>query len=205
MKVLKMHSQGDDKFDQFVKEQLDKTDVDVSLADTYFAQMQLPPAGQAPPQKRRRRWFFIWFTASCLVAITAYLLITTDANVPTTLPNHSAQTVGEPMPSPPGEPPMATDSDGGKAADPTTQPATTIAKPVDNNRFNQILTNSHAAVKDTALSADTVQHTVTNKIALDITIKDTPQVAAAKKDTASKALRTAVVPPKPKDSVYIVW
>lgn len=196
MKLLKMHDNADGKFDQFVKEQLDKTDVDMALADTYFVQMQWPAAAQAAP-KRRRRWIFIWFAIGSLVAITAYLFTPTDKKAPAALPNR-------PMFSQPSTPAMASDGDTATTTGPAAKQSTVIAKPIDNNLINKTLTIDRAAIKQTALSVDTVEHSIAKKLEHPIIINDTVRMSTAKRDTV-KLLRTAVVPPKAKDSVYIVW
>jgi hypothetical protein len=206
MKLLKMHDNADGKFDRFVKEQLDKTDVDKALADRYFAQMKLPTTELTPPQKRRRHWFFVWFAAGCLVAITAYLLITSDEKTPASLPKKSNNTVGLPStPSKPPAPSTTTNSVGDKVAAQTTQQATAPVMPIDNGQINKTLTKNRAALQDPPLSLDTGLHSKTNKLEQPITINDTVPIPTAQRDSAAKLLRKTVVPPKAKDSVYIIW
>lgn len=205
MKVLKMHDNADGKFDRFVKEQLDKTDVDTALADKYFAQMQLPVAGQAPSNKRKLRWFFICFGIGCLVATTAYLFTATDTKAPT-VPTHS---VAEPATL--DNKPVANASDGNNnVAMPTSTNArdVAVAKTKDSaNGINKILTNDQAAANQSALSVTAVQQNNAPMRPLEQpqAIKDTIHMLKTPKDSAVKALRTAVLPPKAKDSVYIVW
>jgi hypothetical protein len=204
MKLLKMHDNADGKFDRFVKEQLDKTDVDKALADTYFAHMQLP---SAPAQRKKKRWgLWLLLTASCLVAITTYLLITNDGKRPETQPKNGIHTVGQPsITSKPPAPPMATNSGGDKLADQTPQQATTIVMPIDNRQVNKTLTKNQAALIDPPLSVDTGSYSKINKLEQPITINDTVRKPTAQRDSATKVLRKTIVPPKAKDSVYIIW
>lgn len=206
MKVLKMHDNSDEKFDWFVKEQLEKTDVDIALADKYFAQMRWPAAAQSAP-KRKRHWILIWLAIGCLVVITVYLCLPTDKKTAGVLPKNNTHPATQPLHSQPTTPATVSDDtkDTATATGPVAKQARVKTKPIENNQINLFLTNDRAAIKQTALSVDSVVYDMARKTEENITIKNTVSTPSAKRDSAVKLLRTAPVPSKAKDSVYIIW
>jgi hypothetical protein len=213
MKLLKMHDNADGKFDQFVKEQLDKTDVDMALADTYFVQMVLPPA---QVQHKKKRWgLLLLLLASCFTALLVYqfsgntkqsrhkatgnnhtitIQQSTDDATPMTNPinakdsNNKAHKSNTPTlaPTPGNQVPNTVVMPSGNL------PTTTTKDKKTDQPSGTVANFVSALAKDTS-HAIAMPPLPSNQVAVPIVSK--------RKDTlASKAM-----PPKAKDSVYIIW
>jgi hypothetical protein len=213
MKLLKMHDNADGKFDQFVKEQLDKTDVDIALADTYFAQMVLPPARV---QHKKKRWgLLLLLSASCFTALLVYQFSgnSKKSRHKATVNNHAVtiqQTADDATPM--TNPINAKDSKN--TAHKSNTP--TLALTQGNQVPNAVAVPSGNLPTTTTKDKKTDQPSGTVANFVSALAKDTSQaialpplpsnqvavpIVAKRKDTlASKAM-----PPKAKDSVYIIW
>jgi hypothetical protein len=213
MKLLKMHDNADGKFDQFVKEQLDKTDVDMALADKYFAQMQLPTA---PAQHKKKRWgLWLLLVASCFTALLVYQFSgnTKQSGHKATGNNHNVAAQQSADDAPPiTNPSQAKDSNNNAHKGNAPMPAPTQGSQVPNTAA--VLSHNLPTASGKHQKTDQPPGTAANfasPLAKDTShaIATPPlpnsQVAVPVATKKKDSLAPKAVPPKAKDSVYIIW
>ncbi len=209
MKVLKMHSDQEQQFDQFVHEQLDSVEVDTALAKHYFGQMKLPSAIEplVPPvtSGSRRRWFLL-VLACCAVAVTGYILLRNNkdgrtvqqeqpASAPVPLPGTAVEEEGEQLPG------KTTDTAASEKKHQAPLPGRVPVQDEASGSFNNSGAGE-AVSTDTAPAPDSIGNQL-------LPIANQLPAAAAgnnKKDTASQKIQPKLsIPEKRTDSVYIIW
>jgi hypothetical protein len=202
MRILKMRNNADELFDQFVKKQLEQTEVGPELAQHYFDQMKLPPPssgeGTVTTVAKNSRWRF-W--AGAVVVTAAAVII-----YKTMQPQPSAQTPAKLVQ------PVAVVSDSDKrqisipeavAATPQMLPVTTNPNSPSSHIQKTVLPAKALAVADKTIApADSIvvipRSTVTDLPTHPPVVKN--------KDSLIKQLRPApIIPKKATDSVYIIW
>lgn len=202
MRILKMHNNADEVFDQFVKKQLEQTEVGPELAQHYFDQMKLPPpsSGEGTVATAAKSSWWRFFAGAVVVGAVAMVIYKTMQPQPAAQPSAKvAQPVAVAPDSAKRQASVATKKE------PTREITTQVKQSNDTGKINQILTNNQAAAIEKSLSVDKVILAKSNEVEPPAVIKDTPQKSAVKVDSAAKRRLTAIELTKQKDSVYIIW
>ncbi len=192
MKVLRMHNNADEQFDQFVKKQLEQTGADPALAQHYFEQMQLPQpsAGGSVTAAVKSSWWRFW-ASMAVVGIVSVALY--KASKPA-LPSTAAPVVA--LPPAPGKQ-QADKSDS--AAGYIDAPALPLPAPGASRQVTALPVIPPAPLLPRVPSDSPAQR-------LPLVIVPQTQATVKRKDSVPGPLRPAtVIPEKTKDSVYIIW
>jgi cytoskeletal protein RodZ len=210
MKVLKMHNNADEQFDQFVKNQLEQTEVDPALAQHYFDQMKLPPpssGSEAVTAAAKSSWWRFW--ASMVVAGAAAVLI-----YQVTRPRPTEKPAAKVQAQAP-DTVRQQDTIGNHTTPPVLAPSstgTTTAAPA--SPMPPSAAPSPGVPLPTTVPAPAAEPATTPPPAMDDSmarplLATEPPVTVPvvkRKDSLPKQLRpAATIPKKASDTVYIIW
>jgi hypothetical protein len=187
MRVLRMHNNADEQFDQFVKKQLEQTEVDPVLAQHYFDQLQLPQpsAGGAATTVAKGSW---WRFCVNMVVVSAAAVVIYEVTRPSAEP--PAATVSLPAVSLPnlGRQQPVTSSSNAAGVPKAALPKPIVAPPAN-------------ATSPLLLPRATTVPLPAAEIPAPVTVLNTKR-----KDSLPRQLSPAsAMPKKTNDSLYIIW